>query len=326
MTARARRSSAVIAAAAIATGLGACSLGPTPEDQAQLAVQTFLDELAAGNATAALDLSTSSRDDFACPVLTEDTDDGLLVNPAAGEATVEGDTATVDAEYFATPDGATELTFTAERTAAEWLVVLPDAYRIDLAFDAPTIAVVDIERVTGNAGPQNAGPHSDCQITVTNGHAQTLALPGTYLLNLTDPSGVFAADRFMTAEVGGPSAPIELPAVDPDRLEFLSRNVSIELGTLFLQCVYEDFDPSLSCPEGTEGVTVAGDPTQVHDALLETDPFTLDQVWTEDERTWLFTTVPLTFNAVRDGEEVPLEVSYSGQLADNDGELEIILD
>ena len=320
MKTKARHLSAVLATGAIIVGLGACSSDPSPEEQAQGAVQAFLDELAAGNASAALDLTTSSRGDFACPVLTDDTEDGLLVNPAAGEASVDGDTATVDAEYFATPDGPTELTFTVERASDEWLVVLPDAYQIALEFDAPTIAEVDITRVTGDDGPQG-----ECHITASDANAHTLALPGTYLLNITDTSGVFAG-RTMTTEVSGTFVPVEPPAISPESFDFLSTNVSMELRNMFVECVLNDFEPVDTCPEGTEGITIAGDPVEFSDSFLESEAFALEQVWTEDERTWLFTTEPVTFDAVRDGEDVTLEVSHSGQLADNDGELEITLD
>lgn len=284
-------------------------------------MQTFLDELAAGNVTAALELTTSSRDDFACRALTADTDRGALTSPTAGDASIEGDKATVNAHYTTTQEGLTELSFTVERADDLWLVVLPETYQIALEFDAPTVAQVDISRVTGNPG--SAQP---CRLDVRDGKAHTPALPGTYVLNVADPSGVFAADRSMTAQVNTALAPTEVPAINPDSLDFLSQNVAIELRNMFIDCLYNDFEPAATCPAGTEGAVIAGDPTDVHNALLEAEPFALDQVWTEDERAWLFTTNSVSVDVVRDGVHSTLEVLYSGRLKSDDGDLQIVLD
>ena len=322
MKTRIRRLSTVVSATGIAATLGACSPDSSPEGQARSAAQAFLDELAAGNHTAAINLTTSSRDDFACLSLTDDTSRGAITNPDVESVSVDGDTATVEANYFGVPDGDMQQTFTLERADDAWLVVLPDSYRIALEFDAPTIADAEIRRITGDADTPDG-----CQITVSDGAAQTLALPGGYIVAIADRTGVFTPDRHKSAWVGSEFAPIEVSGVHEGNVYYLSTHVSLDLRNMFVQCIYNDFAPDTTCPDGTEGTTFAGDPLAFHEEFVGSDAFALDRVWTEDERTWLFTTEPTAIAVVRDGEEVSLDVMYSGRLAtDAAGDLEIVLD
>lgn len=335
---RLRLLGAGLMACVFAVTLGACSSDPHPDTSAETsaetsggtsaealaatAAQNFLDELVAGNHEAALAFTTSSREDFACPSLTEDLQRGTISSPAVGSVTVDGATATVSTEYFVTPFGDVEKSFTLEQVGEDWLVVLPDTYRIAFEFDGPTIATLGINRIVSHSHNLE-----ECQIVVTDGAAETPALPGMYMIDIVDTTGVFTPDRQRSAAIGSDLGPIEMPAIYEPDFDWVSKLASKDLRTMFLECVDSDFASATTCPAGSEGLTFAGDPATLSDELENSQAFALARVWTEDEQTWLFTSETVPIDVIRDGEEVSLDVAYSGQLkTDADGNLEVVLD
>lgn len=246
----------------------ACS-AQTPDDTqgARSATDAFLRALADGRAAEALAMSTATSDDLACPEMAQDSDRARsIVAPSVDSVAVQGDTATADVSYRAPEPVSTTLNL--EKRDGDWAVVLPDDWRLELAFDGPTIADVTV----------------DDTCVLPAGDASTgVAWPGRYRIAVTDPTGVLQRTESFLIEVPGSGvtgydgAPSALAAVPDDALDALRAQAAPLLSAERERCL-----AAATCPAGLRGASADAPPSAAS--------LTIERVWTDDGRSWRFET------------------------------------
>jgi len=274
----------------LAVGLTGCSTAaPTPADGPSevddvVAVETaFLDAVIDGDGEAALALTTLDEDDLTCTALITDYS-SLQVSPIlpdVGTAAVEGNTATVDFTYSVVIDQVIEEitgTHTLVREGDDWLIEFPDEYRIDGTLG---------EDVVGQAGVMPAKapqkPYS-CSAAAVDGTFDLIALPGTYAVVTSDPTGVFYNSEYATFvsvyDAAEPELPQELNYITDDDRNLVADHIRDALEPYMDLCAASGFtDPTCQ-----DGLPVPQGPVTAPDRL----PLDGIEIFSEDGLTWKF--------------------------------------
>ncbi|NYD65692.1 Rv0361 family membrane protein [Agromyces atrinae] len=310
----------MIAAAALGGAvllLAACASPQSSTDTSDDPTQTvteFLQSVQDGEYASALKLSTSSPADVACEPLAQNDQEGGGVNALkVADVTVSGDTATAEVSYYSGGEISESLELT--RADGSWRVVLPESYRIALAFDAPVVAEADV----------NDGL---CSVAVVDGAVDMVAWPGNYRIGITDPTGVLERfDEFLYAvpsgEVVGTVDPLALEAVPEVSLNDVASRADPLLGAAMAACIDSAFTGP-TCPAGVIG---ADAPTGDAADLVTGQYSWIDRVWTDDGETWRFETRPGSISITTGGTPSVVEFTTTGTLStDTNGDLVVDVD
>jgi hypothetical protein len=136
----------------VLSALSACAPGGSDPLGPQAVEAAFLAALSDGDGNAALALTTTKRADLDCPDIVGDYGalSGGIGGAEAGDATTDGDTATVEFSYSVatTTGGAVEAsgTHTLVRADGGWRIELPDDYRITAALPTDASATTPLGR------------------------------------------------------------------------------------------------------------------------------------------------------------------------------------
>ena len=308
-------------AVAVVGVLAGCSAAPSPpattapgSDPATVA-HSFLRAIADGNFATALSLSTSSASDFPCDGMVADGGDRVgLAAPVVTSVEVDGSSATAEVTYHAFRD--VQETLDLDLVDGSWRVEIPESFRISLTFDAPTIAEVVID--------------DTCTVPVVGASADIVAWPGSYLIEIVDPTGVLGErfDEFLymgTFDDGamGTRDPMTLQAVPDTAFATVSVTAAALLNDAMDTCFASEFtDPS--CPAGVVG---ADAPIDEKNPPITVGYVVLDRIWTDDGATWRFETTPATLSVSFDGVPTDVEFTTTGTLSvDNQDELVLTVD
>lgn len=310
----------MIAAAALGGAvllLAGCASADAASDSADDAGQTVSDFLQAvqdGEYASALELSTSSPADFACEALAQNGQEGGGVNAREVSAvSVTGDSGIAEVSYYSGGEISESIELT--RADGSWRVVLPDSYRIALAFDAPVVAEANI----------NDGL---CSVAVVDGAVDVVAWPGNYRVGITDPTGVLERfDEFLYAapsgDVVGIADPLALEAVPEVSLNDVASRADPLLGEAMAACIDSAFTGP-TCPAGVIG---ADAPTGDAADLVTGQYSWIDRVWTDDGATWRFETRPGSISITTGGTPSVVEFTTTGTLStDTNGDLVVDVD
>lgn len=265
MSKRAVRLTALLTVGLLAS---ACSAQTSDDTQgARSATDAFLRALADGRTAEALAFSTATSDDLACAEMAQDVDRARsIAAPSVDFVAVQGDTATSDVSYSAPEPVSTTLDL--EKRDGDWAVALPDEWRLELAFDGPTIADVTVDDTC-------VIPASDASVGA--------AWPGRYRIAVTDPTGVLQRTESFLIEVPGSGVtgydgdPSAMAAVPDDALDALRAEAAPLLAIERERCL-----AAAPCPAGLRGVSA--------DVPPSASSLTIERLWTDDGRSWRFET------------------------------------
>jgi hypothetical protein len=310
----------------VLSALSACAPGGSDPLGPQAVEAAFLAALSDGDGNAALALTTTKRADLDCPDIVGDYGalSGGIGGAEAGDATTDGDTATVEFSYSVatTTGGAVEAsgTHTLVRADGGWRIELPDDYRITAALPSGVVAEASVGGTAENAGA--------CAANVLGGELDIVALPGSYDLDVGDPTGVFGSAVSTTTEVvvaDGRDSRVEVDYIDDSAREQAATEIRNALIPLVEDCAASDFAAS-SCPVGLPepdaAVTLAERPSDRF-----TDFPRVAGISSDDGRTWRFTAGGESFAFLRGGVPETFPMEYSGAVtAADDGTLQLVLD
>jgi hypothetical protein len=292
----------LLAAGGIASvvALVGCAPAATPEpaaDGARQAITAFVEALSDGNLADAVELSTSAATDFACTSMVSNDADIAMAAPAVVSVEENGDTATAQVTYSAPSEQSEQ--FDLVREGEHWLVELPDSFELVIGFDAPVVADLVID--------------DDCTVPVEDSKTTLRAWPGTYRIDIVDPTGVLGRTEQMLYAVPGASItgvdgdPSSLPAVPEGDLSVLRAESSSLLSTALAECIAADFTAA-DCPAALVGATPI-------DGAVPTGEYnTIDRLWTDDGRQWRFETGIGTIETTAGGAAQQVAFSYAGTL------------
>lgn len=310
---------ALLAVVAIAlTGCSQAAPGKpaSTEADAVIAVETaFLEALVDGDGEAALALTTMTRDELACTALIDDYA-RMQVSPIlaeVGTASVDGDTATVDFTYSVAIDQAIEEisgTHTLLREGDSWVIEFPEEYRIDGTLGADVVGQVGVMPAKAPYEPY------ECIAPAVDGLYEVIALPGSYAVISSDPSGVFynseKGTRIAVYDAEEPEAPQELNYIEDNDRDLVASNVRDALKPFIDACAASGFtDPT--CQDGLpapQGQVTAPD-------RLPLDGI---EIFSEDGQTWKFRAGGDDYLFQGTGGIEKFEVYYSGTVT-SDGTL-----
>ncbi|MFG6401888.1 hypothetical protein [Microbacterium sp. P04] len=269
---------------------------PAPSTEgggAEATITDFVEALSDGRLADALELSTAEASDFACPAMVSNGADMAMAAPEVIGVEERGDRATAEVSY-SSPDEQSE-TFDLVREEDDWRVELPESFEIAIGFDAPVVAELVVEE--------------DCRIPVEDAKVTVPAWPGTYRIDIVDPTGVLDRWEQMIYSVPGGSAigldvdPASLPAVSEGALSVVQGEAASVLSEAMADCVAAGFTGA-RCPTQLAGATVApgSEPGGQYSII--------DRVWTDDGRQWQFET---RSDSV-EGATAPIEFRYRGTL------------
>jgi hypothetical protein len=267
------------------------------------AVSAFLDAQRDGDFAKAIAMSTVTPDDFACAWQTADGQepggqvyrvedaDAASADAAATEPT-DGDT--VDVNATSGRDSSDQVTFTAVWQSDSWVVEWPTSYALEASFDAPAVADThfDID-----------GEDSGCVVPFEDGKLSMLAFPNFYAAAFVDPTGVaeygLGEPLIVSDDLGdGPLALGE--PIDSQRLERLQGEMR---GAIFAG--------NATCGGAQDALECVPVFAEAGDVRATANALTLTDVWTEDDRTWLFEAQAedstLTGTLSRDGDADPFD-------------------
>ena len=309
-------------AALLVVGLTAC--GPTaPADDTSdangaIAVETaFLEALEAGDGEAALALTTLTAGEVDCAAVIENYRDlrlGIL-GSKAGEAVVDGNTATVGFSYSLTStEGLREIsgTHTLRRTdSGDWLIELPDSYRLSGLFPDDVVGQAAIFPVPGG---DTDSDDTACAASPVDGTYEFIALPGQYMVIATDPTGVFFNAEYVTFvsvyDTEQPVEPVELVYLQDSDREFAASQVADELNLYVERCVASGLT-SADCPQGvpaSEGLV----------SVSKRLNYSNIEIWSEDGQTWRYRASGEDFLFERNGTIESYGIYYTGTVVHDD--------
>ena len=322
-TTRRRTLLSILLATTGVVALAGCA--PSADSERALAVETaFFEALAAGDGDAALALTDLDRDDISCPDLFTDYGDiaGGIGGAEIGEVRIDGDGASVDFEYAS--NGATMVTGTHDlvRDGDGWLIVFPEEYYISGSVTKEVVAELSFD-----AAPDTAGT---CAASYSGGTFGFEALPGSYELDVRDPTGVFDSDSFTSAAVvvsdaAEATVDVDYLAADHGARERASIEIGNALIPLIESCAESNF-AGTSCPEGLPVADGAVTVAPFFGARF-TDFPDVTRIYSENGQTWRFEAGGEDFLFMRDGVAETFPMAYSGVVsAAADGSLQVALD
>lgn len=296
---------------AMGLSLTGCAAGGGGDD-ARTTVETFMTALNDGDGDAALALSTTSRDDVACTDLLAET---LIAVPEVGDVVVNGSTGLAKVDYV--PAGervSVSLDLELQLTSGQWKVVLPESFRIRTAAPPATVAQADIQEV--------------CTLRPVDGYFETIALPGSYRVWVSDPTGVFSQKVLGYAIVPQATADadaeyVDVFASDIER-EITSNLLAVQIQDEIFTCIESGFTSS-HCPEGLPTADESQDLSRPGD--LVSDAIPRADVFSEDGETWRFESDPLQMRIQVNGAIVEVPFTYTGGVTLNDkGDITAVFD
>lgn len=301
------RIGAALLTIALGLSLAGCATGPGGDDAARAAVNDFVTAIHDGDGEAALELSTTSIDDVACAGLLTETS---MAAPEVGDVVVNGSTGLAKVEYAAA-DGDVSLSLELELASDGWRVVLPESFRIRTPVPPATVAQVDIEDA--------------CTLRGVDGYFQTIALPGSYSLYLSDPVGVFpkVLGRAAVPQTAPEAVYFQGFAPEIER-QITSNLLAVQIQDEMFTCIESGFTGT-HCPDGlpvadeSQDVSRSGD--LVSDAIPRAD------VFSDDGEVWRFESDPLQFRIQVNGVLVDVPFTYTGRVElDSDGDITAVFD
>jgi len=304
----------------------ACSQSGADSGDPAAVEADFLDALSNGDGLAALALTTTARADLDCPDIVSDygTLSGGIGGAVVGETTIDGDTATVEFTYSVLTALAQPVEVSAAHTLVRadggWRIELPEEYRISATLPADVVAEASLDGTAAAAGA--------CAVTVADGAIDIVALPGSYDLDVRDPTGVFGSAAFTSADIlvsDEAHDPVAVDYIDAATREQAATNIRNALIPLVEECVAGNFVSS-SCPEGLPvpdgSVTLAPRPSDRF-----SDFPTVTTISSDDGQTWRFAAGGQTFSFLRAGAPETFPMEYSGAVKlSATGTLELVLD
>jgi len=311
--------------AALALVLTGCT--PSADNSPAAVELAFLQALENRDAAAALALTTLDAGEFSCTALLSDYErvGGGILNPTVGEVSIDGDTASVGFSYLVALSGGVESkgTHTLVRDGDSWLIEFPEEYRISATIPTDVVGTISI-------APRASDPDQDveCAATPTDGAYELIALPGSYRLNVTDPTGVFErsrlGDEILVFDGPGSGTATELTYIDPsefDQAKIDARNFLIDY---VAECAESGFIDAY-CPEGLPSdASITLDPNS---GKRFTDYPTDITIFSENGTDWRFTAGGEEFLYIRNGVAESFPMSYSGAvITDPLGEFGLVLD
>jgi hypothetical protein len=317
-----RRLLAVACVAVTAMGVLAGCASSAGGDPAAVEA-SFLAALSKGDGAAALALTTTGRSDVACQELITDYKSlgGGIAAATAGKATVSGDKATVGYSYSVV-SGSTAVkasgTDALVRRDGTWLIQLPKADRISVAVPSDVVAELSI-----GGSPDRSG---DCATKATGNAVELQALPGSYRVDLRDPTGVFES-AFTSADVvvtGDKQRTTKLDFISAQDRELVSTAVRNALVPFVDQCAKAGF-ASTTCPTGlpSTAVTFADRP-----GARFTDYPTVTKIYSNNGTSWQFDAGGQSFTYMQGGESKTFPMTYTGTVtasAAKDGTVQVTL-
>lgn len=337
----ARRAAAGLFAAIIATMLVGCGGDPppTPEEGATAAVSAFLGALADGNGMAALSMTTSTPDDFACGSMVQNGQEPQIASPMvlSVKATEMEATAAVtyQIELGNHYDGPKRVavSLSVEKRGDDWLVILPESYQVSFEADSRLVAVASIQLVTDPDAGSDQTPvtYPKCDVRMGDAKVFTPALPGDYRVTLTDPTGMvtygFQGDLVVSG--GGVVNSGVVGVSMPGEYTPLWNAVSDSLWEQLMGCATTQSERPDVCLADFDGADLIDE-----DGLVFSDESRvffffkgIDRLWTEDGETWRFATSPQDMPLSRDGVIFALGRTYSGHFKfEDDGQVIAVLE
>ncbi|MGV8884272.1 MAG: hypothetical protein ACOH1T_01610 [Microbacteriaceae bacterium] len=259
---------AVVAAVAVVSvaSLTGCTSTADANDNPRAVEQQFFDALSNSDARAALALTTTKTSALDCSALISDygTLTAGVAGVSVGEATVDGDTASVAFSYTVVQASENLSTIAGThsliRSGGRWRIELPDTYRIRATI-APDVAA----EVSVDSSPQTAGA---CVDVLSSGTFDAIALPGLYTLGVRDPSGVFGDAAYTAPLVTVSDAPesgraiaVDYPSEDSRRQ--VAIGIRNALVTPVERCAASGF-VAPTCPDDlpapSDSITLASRP------------------------------------------------------------------
>lgn len=304
----ARYLGAALLAATIGLSITGCATGGNPTDDARTAVDAFMTALNDRDGEAALDLSTTSIDDVACPGILDET---LIAAPEVGDVVVNGSTGIAKVEYVPSLERVpVSLTLELRFTSGEWKIVLPESFRIRTPAPPETVVQADIEEA--------------CTLRPVDGYFETIALPGTYSIYLSDPIGLFyRVLGWSSVPQTSPDAGAEYMAGDEFasdvEREITSNLLAVQIQDAMFACIESGFTGT-HCPEGLPAADESQDVSRPDDLVTHAVP--RSDVFSEDGETWRFESDPLQFRIQVNGALVDVPFTYTGVVTlNNDGDI-----
>ena len=296
-------------------------------DNSPAAVElAFLEALDSGDAAAALALTTLDASEVTCTALISDYErlGGGILTPEVGEVSIDSDTATVDFSYTVALSGAVKSTgsHTLVRDGGSWLIEFPEEYRISATISTDVVGHISI-------APRASDPdqEAECADYPSSGAYELIALPGSYTLDVIDPTGVFDRSRLGTdilvSDSSESGTTVQLPYIDPSEFEQAEIDVRNFLIDYVDSCVESGFVDAY-CPDGLpSGTSITVDPNP---GKRFTDYPTDIEIVADHGINWNFTAGGEEFLFFRDGVAETFPMSYIGAvIVDPQGEFGLLI-
>ena len=310
--------------ALLALGLTSCSTtapagGPSEADDVVAVETAFLEALVDGNGEAALALTTLGENDLTCAAVVSDYADLHIgvIKPKVGEASVDGDTATVEFSYSMIITAAVEEisgTHTLVRDGDSWLIDFPEEYRIRATVSPDVVVEAGIL-------PNGSGSIDErvCTAPAVNDTYELIALPGRYMVGTSDPTGVFHRSEYVTSvsvyDTDKPVTPLLDYIQDSERL-----NKAAQVRDLLAPYVDRCAASGFTDPTCQDGLPIPEGPVSISD-----HPGTENiSIFSKDGLTWQFQAGGESFLFQRNGGIEAVEMYYTGTVL-GDGTLYVTI-
>ena len=264
------------------------------------ATEAFFSAVNDGDASAAIALTTSRPSDFACTEFEPN-----LAAVKIGDVVEDGDTAVAKVSYAVFGEPVSE-SVELSRQNGEWLVVLPDSYRITVPIEQDVVVEATFE--------------DECTIRPVDGMIEFLALPGAYSVTLDDPSGVFSVSALGFIAVPDASTAVYVEGfevyIDQQDRDIVANLLQVGINDAVIACIEDHFAGS-TCPDGIPAGDIGQDITRSPD--IYPDFARAVEIFSPDGETWHFTTNEAILRIQQGGVLTDAPFSYSGVItvADN---------
>ena len=275
---------------------------------AREATEAFFTAVGDGDAAAAIALTTSSPTDFACTEFEPN-----LAAFELGEVAENGDTAVAKVSYAVFGEPITE-SVTLTKASGEWLVELPDSYRIIVPIEPDVVVAATFE--------------DECELSPVDGELEFLALPGAYSVILRDPTTVFSSSVLGFVAVPDATTVEYLEDFD-DYIRPVDRDIAANLLQVGINdavnaCIESHFVGD-TCPDGLPAGDAEQDVSRYPD--IYSDFARAVDIYSPDGEKWHFTTSEATLLIQVNGVLTQVEFSYSGVISvDDSGDLVPVFD
>jgi len=294
-----------VAALLAATLLAGCvPTGPSARE----ATEAFFSAVNDGDASAAIALTTSRPSDFACTEFEPN-----LAAVKIGDVVENGDTAVAKVSYAVFGEPVSESVKLSQQNG-EWLVVLPDSYRITVPIEQDVVVEATFE--------------DECTIRPVDGTIELLALPGAYSVTIDDPTGVFSVSALGFVAVPDASTAVYVEGfevyIDQQDRDIVANLLQVGIDDAVIACIGDHFAGS-TCPDGIPAGDLDQDIARYPD--IYPDAARAVDIFSPDGETWHFTTNEAILRIQQGGALTDVPFSYSGVItvADN-GDLVPVFD